>query len=136
MLKLLPLGALLLMAGCATATPEQKQARTEKFEADLAKALKGRVPSGEPRSCINMTDIRSSKIVRPSTVIYEMGGGLAYRNDFGGSCVGLREQDAMITRTSMTQLCRGDIVRLADLVAGFQTGSCAFGDFVPYRKPQ
>ena len=136
MLKLLPpLGALLILAGCATtATPEQQQARQDKFEADLAKALKGRTPAGDPRSCINMRDIRSTKIVRPSTVIYEMGGDLAYRNDFGGSCVGLSDTDTMITRTPTNQLCRGDIVRIADLSAGFQSGSCVFGDFVPYRK--
>lgn len=133
MLKLIPLSVLLILAGCATTTPEQQQARSEKYEVELAKALKGRVPAGETRSCINMRDIRSSKVVKPSTVIYEMGGGLAYRNDFGGSCVGLSDTDTMITRTPTAQLCRGDIARIADLTAGFQTGSCVFGAFVPYR---
>lgn len=133
----IPLFAAVTLSGCmsAGASAEFEAARAEKEEAALTKALRGRVASGEAKSCINMRDIRSQKVVGRSTVIYEMGGNLAYRNDFGGGCVGLDERDAMITQTPTNQLCRGDIARVADLTAGIETGSCVFGDFVPYRKP-
>jgi hypothetical protein len=42
--------------------------------------------------------------------------------------------DALVTRQFGSQMCRGDIARSADLVAGFQTGSCALGEFIPYRR--
>lgn len=135
MRSLIPLLAAVALAGCmsATASPEVEAARAAREDAELAKALRGRVPAGEPQSCITMRDIRSSRTVGKSTIIYEMGGGLAYRNDFGGSCVGLDASSALITRTPSTRLCRGDIATVADLPAGVTTGSCVYGDFVPYR---
>jgi hypothetical protein len=37
-----------------------------------------------------------------------------------------------VTRTSSSQLCRGDIATVIDTSTRTPVGSCVFGDFVPY----
>lgn len=134
---LIPLAAAAL-AGCASAnSPELAAARAERDardEAALAKALAGKVQSGAPQSCITLRMVRSSKTIGNRAIVYDMGGGLAYVNNLLGGCVGLDDRNALITRTPTGQLCRGDIATVADLTAGVTTGSCVFGDFIPYRK--
>jgi hypothetical protein len=41
----------------------------------------------------------------------------------------------MIVKTFGSQYCRGDQAQSADLQSGMLTGSCALGDFTPYRAP-
>lgn len=134
---LIPFAAVAL-AGCASAnSPEVAAARAERDardEAALAKALAGKVQSGSPQSCITLHMVRSSKTIGNRAVIYDMGGGLVYVNNLQGGCVGLDDRNALITRTPTSQLCRGDIATVADLTAGITTGSCVFGDFIPYRR--
>ena len=62
-------------------------------------------------------------------------GKVIYRNDLIGSCSGLARGDTMIIKTWGSQYCRGDMVTSADLTTGMVTGSCALGDFTPYRSP-
>jgi hypothetical protein len=40
--------------------------------------------------------------------------------------------NALVTRTTSTQLCRGDIAEVLDTAARIPIGGCVFGDFVPY----
>lgn len=135
---LIPLIAAAVLGGCASAaSPQMEAARAEREardQAKLAKVLKGKVQSGTPQSCITLRNARSSTTIGDNTVVYDMGGDLAYVNNMQGSCVGLDDDDAMITKTTTSQLCRGDIATIADLRVGITTGSCIFGDFIPYRK--
>ena len=64
----------------------------------------------------------------------DAGRNLIYRNDTIGSCRGVGRGEALIIRQTSSQMCAGDIARTADLVAGFETGSCALGPFIPYRR--
>ncbi|MCJ8158022.1 DUF6491 family protein [Sphingomonas sp. LaA6.9] len=137
---LIPILGLAGLAGCATADTAQLEAaraeRDARADAELTKALKGRVQSGEPTDCITLHQARSSTTIRDRAVVYEMAGDMVYVNNFQGGCAGLNDTKAIITRSTTSQLCRGDIATVTDLVAGFSTGSCIFGDFVPYRKPR
>jgi hypothetical protein len=40
----------------------------------------------------------------------------------------------MVTRTTSTRLCEGDIATVVDPVSGIFHGSCALGAFTPYRR--
>ncbi|RJF93582.1 DUF6491 family protein [Sphingomonas cavernae] len=135
---LIPLIAVAALSGCMSAnSPEVQAARAEadaRADAALTKALKGKVQSGAPTSCITLSQARSSTTIRDRAVVYEMNAGLAYVNEFQNGCTGLNDTNAIITRTTTSQLCRGDIATVRDLVAGFDMGSCIFGDFIPYRK--
>ena len=137
MRHLLPLIALPLAAACMSVPPApQAQAaaadRQAAIDAELAQELAGKVP-GDPVSCINTSRIRSSKHIGDQTLLYEVSSKLVYRNDPVGGCNGLDFGRALITRTPSTQLCAGDIARVADLQTGMETGGCAFSKWVPYR---
>ncbi len=126
--------AAVALASC-TATP-QEIARTDAAEAEqagkLEKRLAGLVP-GKPQSCVPYSQIRGSNSYG-QTILYQHGTRQFYRNDTSPGCrIGFN--DIMVTQTPISQLCRGDIVTLVDRNTGFPTGSCALGDFVPYRRP-
>jgi hypothetical protein len=59
---------------------------------------------------------------------------MIYVNRPAGGCPELRVGYALKTRTTSSQLCRGDIVEVFDPLNGFSSGACALGDFTPYRR--
>ncbi|UZK68187.1 hypothetical protein OKW76_08870 [Sphingomonas sp. S1-29] len=128
-----PLLSAIALAGCA-ATPEE-MARSDAADARqmarIEKKLAGYVP-GEPQSCVNQSLLRSSDQYG-QTILYQQGTSTYYRNDASPGCR-LGQDDILVTQTPTGQLCRGDIVRTVDRTAGFMTGSCSLGEFVPYRR--
>lgn len=130
------LPAILLLGGASALSADTKgyQARQDaRDKVDLDKQLAGLV-AGKPQSCISPVRYRESTRVG-DTILYKNGRNDIMRTDTGGGCFGLRRGDAIVTTTFSSQFCRGDIVRTIDLVSSVQSGSCIFGDFVPYRKP-
>lgn len=101
-------------------------------EAELAKELEGRVP-GKPVSCINLSNVRSSRIIDRTAIVYD-AGNVIYVNRPRGGADQLDRWDTLVTRLWSSQLCRPDIVRLYDSGSRFETGSVSLGDFVPYRR--
>jgi hypothetical protein len=131
-LTILPLFA--MIAACSNAGNADLVARkAADEEARLAKALTGFTP-GEPRNCVDSRDLRGPESFGDRTLIFRASRNLIYRTETSGSCKGVGRGDALVTRQFGSQLCKGDIARSADLVAGFQTGACAMGEFVPYRR--
>jgi len=127
---LFSIGAALL----AAALPAQaaSPAATAKAEARLAKALDGRV-AGKPVDCINLRDIQSSEIIDRTAILYRVGSKLYLnRPDMGQES--LDSDDILVTRTSTSQLCSLDTVRLVDRNSQFQTGFVGLGKFVPYTR--
>ena len=122
----------LALAACAGSY--QPQPLTEKQAAKLDKALAGLVP-GEKLSCVNREPQSNFTVISGNTLLYRVSRKLVYKNELIGSCSGLARGDTMIVRTWGSQYCRGDITTSADLVSGITTGSCALGDFIPYRAP-
>jgi len=133
MLRLLLPCAAVLLASCA-ATPEQvarEEAANARDAARLEKRLAGYTP-GEPTSCIQPRGADNLQIYG-DTLVYDLGNRL-YRTQTTGGCFGLKRDDIIVTRSFGSQLCRGDIVRTVDRTAGFPSGACSFGDFVPYTR--
>lgn len=122
-----------LLCACAT-TPEAPAKLTEKQTATLEKELAGKVP-GEKVSCISQVPRTDLKVISNDVLLYRVSSRLVYKNELLGTCSGLTRGDTLITKSFGSQLCRGDIARTADLTIGIPTGSCALGDFVPYRTP-
>ena len=131
MKKLLALSLVPLAAGCmAEAPPAQMSARSE---TQLAEAIEGRV-AGEPRSCVPSRDLLGNRSAGEGAFIFNTrSSNLIYVNRPPAGCPELRG-DALKTRTTGTQLCRGDIVEVFDPLNGFSRGGCGLGDFVPYRR--
>ncbi|MCI4590762.1 hypothetical protein MOK15_11735 [Sphingobium sp. BYY-5] len=122
----------LLLAGC-TGSYEPKPL-TEKQTVALDKALAGKVP-GEKVSCINREPQTNLTVISNNVLLYRVSRKLVYKNELIGSCSGLTYGDTMIVRSFGSQLCRGDFTTTANLQTGITTGSCALGDFIPYRTP-
>lgn len=129
------LPAILLIAGTAALSADSKgyEARRAVAEqAQLDKALAGLVP-GKPQDCLYQRTGYDTQRVGDK-ILYKRSRSEIYVTDTGGGCFGLRNGDAIVTKSYTSQLCRGDIVRTVDLTSRFPTGSCTFGEFVPYRK--
>lgn len=133
LLALLPLIA--MTAACAM--DGEMSARSAAREAEsMAKldALLANYTPGEPRSCVNSRNLRGPTAYGDRTLIFRDGSTI-WRNETTGGC-DEAGRDALVTRQFGPQLCRGEIARTVDLTGAgsFQSGSCALGDFVPYRR--
>ena len=91
---------------------------------------------GEPKSCVNISQIRSTKVVDNSTIDFRMVGGKTYRNTLPYSCSGLKFEDRFSYRTSLNQLCSVDIVRVLHDQEGQLTegAGCGLGKFQMVEK--
>lgn len=132
-MRLLMLTLALGITACAE-TPRQTAARVaaeDRTRAKLDRELAGLVP-GAPQTCLPSFDRREMKAFG-DTLVYR-SGGVRYVTQTTG-CRGVGEDNILVTRLTTPQLCRGDIATTVDRASGFQTGSCSYGDFIPYRKP-
>lgn len=110
------------------------QARDWSPEAELARALEGRV-AGPPVHCLALGDIRSSRIIDGVAILYEAAGGTIYVNRPKDAGNMLRRDDVLVTDTHTSQLCNVDVVKLYDNATRMQDGFVLLDDFIPYRKP-
>lgn len=119
-------------SGCATQPPAPT--RTAEAQAEFQKLTAGRVP-GAPITCLPSYRAGHMTPIDDSTVIFK-DGSRVYVNHLIGECSLLRSGFyTLVTRSSGTGLCRGDIADVADVRAGTVVGSCAIGDWVPYTRP-
>lgn len=126
------LAAALAITACANVPPP---GRTAEAQAQLDKLLSGRV-AGQPTQCLPSYRNNNMITVDENTILFRSGNTL-YRNDLrGGGCARLGGAYALVTRTSGSSLCSGDIAEVADLSSGISVGSCVLGDFVPYTTPR
>ncbi|AMO72486.1 hypothetical protein [Sphingorhabdus sp. M41] len=107
---------------------------TEKQQAELDKRLEGRT-AGEAQSCINRNDQREMTVISDDILIFasRRNAKTIYVNKPLGGCRNADRSILSYSRPTST-LCRGDAVQLIDNTTKMSTGSCAFGDFVPYTK--
>ncbi len=131
MLRIIPVLAGLALLGLVPAHAATD--RDARAAAELARAVEGRT-AGEPVDCLNLRDIRSTRIIDRTAIIYETRNGTIYVNKPDGGARSLDKWDVLVTDTHSTQLCDVDVVRLFDTAARMETGFVNLGEFVPYRK--
>jgi hypothetical protein len=124
---------LLALAALATAAlPAAASAERRSPEAQLARAIEGRV-AGEPTNCLRNMRGTSSRIIDGTAIVYEAGGTVWVNRPRGGAS-SLDQWDVLVTRQYGNELCSGDVVRLLDSSSGIDTGAVFLGEFVPYRR--
>ena len=104
---------------------------------------KAKDPAATQR-CILMDRIAGRRIADKDSVYFEMSGKFDYTNRLQGGCPGL-ERIGEVAAISIVrggdggQLCRGDLIKVADPIEIQATGlqsipSCRLGDFTPVPK--
>ncbi|MDB5692422.1 MAG: hypothetical protein JWO81_1485 [Alphaproteobacteria bacterium] len=99
----------------------------------------GPVRTGGAVSCIDTHDIVTRYPQPPGSVVFEMAGGITYRNDLIGACPGVARADSnsiVQLETDGTRLCANDSVRVYDPVEARGVGArafakCRLGAFTP-----
>ncbi len=134
MKKLLLACALLPLAGCAQQANDSPPQLGIKEAKDLAKALDGKV-AGDPVSCIPAWHSNELRALGDNTLVVKVNRNLVYRNTLSNACRGLAQGDTLVMTLHSSQYCRGDIARVVNLPSGMMSGTCALGDWVPYRTP-
>jgi len=122
-----------LGAAAVVAAPVQKAGRPDKNRIAYEKLLAGKT-AGKPQDCIDTRFTRPRLTAYDGKLLYRVSGKLVYVTETGGGCEAVSRGDAIITRQFQTRLCRGDIAQTMNLQANIPSGSCAMGQFVPYRS--
>jgi hypothetical protein len=121
-----------LLASCATTSAPEP--RSAKAQAELSRLLDGRV-AGRAQSCLPTYRSQDMVVIDENTLLFRDGSNRVWRSDLRGPCNSLgRPGTALLTKQfGGTGLCSGEIAQVIDTAQGFTLGSCAIGDFVPYR---
>ncbi len=111
---------LLLLAGPALATP----------------AAAAPVP-GTAKSCLALAQIKRTRVVDGQTIDFILRDGSVWRSTLpGGQCPQLAFERAFSYSTSMSQLCKQDIITVLQNMGGLMRGaSCGLGEFVAQPPP-
>jgi hypothetical protein len=127
-----------IAAGCAATPRDRERAAADRASAEqrLATELAGLVP-GEPVDCLPLAPTQSySTKGFGDVLVYRASNRLKYRNDAGPGCSGVgRNDDILVTVSPTGRLCRGDFARTVDRSSRINTGGCALGAFIPYKRP-
>ena len=131
-MRILILGAAALgLCACTTATvPTQRSA---KAQATYDRLLAGKV-AGSAERCLPTYNSEDMTVIDENTILFRNGRTVYVNQPLGGCSQADRIGSSLVTRLhGAAQLCRGDIATVVDHSTGAMMGSCAFGDFVPYR---
>jgi hypothetical protein len=123
---------LLMTLGAVAAVATPALAKPLDGEAELAKAVAGRV-AGAPVDCVNLRNVRSSQIIDRTAIVYDTGSTL-YVNRPRAGRESLDRWDTLVTKTFSSDLCSIDVVQLWDSGSHMQSGLVFLGDFVPYKR--
>ena len=102
-------------------------------EAKLAKALSGYEQAGPAVSCVSHRTLGGNKSVGDA-ILFSGTTGRLYVNRPAGGCPNMNFGRTLVTRTTGSRLCRGDIATVVDPVSGASYGACGLGEFVPYKR--
>lgn len=117
---------------CACATASQPPERSAQAQASYERMLAGKT-AGDPIRCLPSYRSNDMTAIDDGTILFR-DGSTVYVNQPIGQCSRLGNGGAtLVTRTFGGQLCRGDLAQVVDLSSGMMLGSCAIGDFTPYR---
>ena len=92
-------------------------------------------PSGQPVSCVPISQIRETRVLGSDTIDFVLRNGNRLRNTVPNGCPGLAFNDGITYSTSLSQLCSVDTFTVLQRGGGFIRGAtCGFGTFQPVSK--
>ena len=126
-MRLLPLAAALTLTACVGTSPAAR---------NQAEKLSYAPTAAEPMTCVPIRSIRQTRVLDDRTIDFVLTGGERVRNTLPVSCPGLRSEDGISYRTSLSRLCNVDIVTALNRTGGriLQGASCGLGQFQPVAR--
>lgn len=121
--------AALTLAGCATASGDRE------LSTRAAERLAEFDRTGEVESCLGLRRISQITPLDNHHFLVRAGLNDYYLNEVSGSCSGAaRAGNRLQYTTSLSQLCRNEIITVVDNSNGFTVGSCGLGGFERLEK--
>ncbi|WP_380878378.1 hypothetical protein ACFB49_16730 [Sphingomonas sp. DBB INV C78] len=91
----------------------------------------------KPESCVQIIQIRETRVRDDSTIDFYMRGGKIYRNTLPHSCPSLGFEERFAYKTSLSELCSTDIITVLQDAGGLSRGaSCGLGQFQEMEKKE
>lgn len=87
---------------------------------------------GKRTLCLDMVNIRNTKILDDQTILFSTYGGKVYVNRLPASCFDLKNSGAFSFETSLDRLCRQDIIEVVESTSG-QGSKCGLGKFIEIK---
>lgn len=111
------------IAGCASVERAEISPEAEERLADFER-------TGEMRTCLNLRAISQIDPLDERHFLVRVGLNDYYLNEISGRCSGAgRFNNRIQYTTSISQLCRNEIITIVDNTTGFTVGSCGLGSF-------
>lgn len=127
------ISALSLALGAVVAATPALAREHRGGEQQLARILDGRV-AGKPQDCIDLYTAHTSEIVDHTAIVY--GSGPILWVNRPRDAHDLISDRVMLTKTSGSQLCQMDLVKLKDPATLTISGFVTLDEFVPYSRPR
>ncbi|WP_306253112.1 DUF6491 family protein [Parvularcula sp. IMCC14364] len=126
---------LIVSAACALALSACASSDTGRDEDKAAEALAAFDKTGETESCLSLRRIDQIKALDDKNFLVRVGRDDYYLNEVNGRC---SNADGLNTRlqyrTTLSQLCRNELISVVDNGTGMNIGSCGLGTFQKLEK--
>jgi Family of unknown function (DUF6491) len=94
------------------------------------KALEGYTRTGTREACVPLSNIKSTKILDDSSILFYMNNGTAYLNELPDRCGPLNRYRSITYTTSLSKLCNTDVIDVIDAGSPVpKLGTCGLGQF-------
>jgi hypothetical protein len=88
-------------------------------------------PVGKPVDCVQIPEIRETRVRDDQTIDFYLSGHRVYRNRLPYKCNGLGFEEKFSYRTSLSQLCSVDVITVLQSPPVVQGPTCGLGQFQP-----
>ena len=89
-------------------------------------------PAGKPVDCVELNQIRETRVRDDQTIDFILRNSKVYRNTLPYSCPQLGFEDGFSYSTSLSRLCSVDTITVLLHLGGIQRGAtCGLGQFQP-----
>jgi hypothetical protein len=90
-------------------------------------------PAAETRNCLFIANIRQTDVRNDRTIDFTLRDGSVWRSTLPYRCAQLGFERAFSYRTSISQLCRQDLITVIQQTGNQRGASCGLGEF--QRQP-
>jgi hypothetical protein len=92
-------------------------------------------PADETRNCLQLSQIRQTDVRNDRTIDFTLRDGSVWRSTLPFRCPQLGFERAFSYQTSISQLCRQDLITVIQQTGNQRGASCGLGEFQRQPRP-